>query len=450
MKKTSRFSKSILALLMLGILFLSCKKEPSQIGLNIVGGNPLNVLFSDTTSVQVYSLLRDSIRTDELTNNILGVVVDPVFGTTKADLYIQYNLSLATFNFGENPVFDSLVLSIPYQMTEVYGDTLAPLSFEVYELGDMLYLDSAYYSNSTASYLPQSLGRVSLVPKPLDSVLIDTTKVAPHFTLRLSDDFGKRLMSFEDTVYYNNDYLLDLFKGLYFKSEYTGGKGNLTFLNMTGTLSKLTVYYKNDIADSLEYSFVPSTYSPSFQNFDHNDYIGADPDFYKQVIEKDSTQGAQKFYLQSLGGVDSYISFPSLFKREDYSKYAINEAKLIITDIDPENDFTQPSKLVMFQQRYYEADSSNNYYYIEDANAGDDYFGGSYNATSHQYEFRITNFLQDYMAGKFASDKILLQILGASYVGSRLVAGGSDPDLNPASRIRLEMTYTELDVNDTK
>lgn len=450
MKKTSRLSKSILAILLLGTLFFSCKKEVSQIGLNIVGGNPLNVIFTDTASVNVYSRLRDSVRTDELSNNMLGVVVDPVFGTTKADLYTQYNLSLATFSFGENAILDSLVLSIPYQQTPVYGDSLAPLSFEVYELGDMLYYDSAYYSNSTAAYLPQLLGRITLVPKPYDSVLIDTIKVAPHFTLRLSDDLGQRLMSFEDSVYQNNDYLLDFFKGLYFKSEYTGGTGSLTFLNMIGARSTLRIYYKNDLADSLKYDLVPSAYSPSFQNFDHYDYMGSDPDFYKQVVEKDSTLGAQKFYLQSLGGVDSYISFPSLFKRADYSKYAINEAKLIITNIDADNIFVQPSNLVMFQQRYYEADSSNNYYYIEDANSSEAYYGGNYNSSLNQYEFRITNYLQDYIAGKFDSDKILLQILGATYKGARLVGGGYNPGLNPASRIRLEMTYTKLEVNDTK
>ena len=71
------------------------------------------------------------------------------------------------------------------------------------------------------------------------------------------------------------------------------------------------------------------------------DYVGSDPDFYRQVIEKDTTEGEQKFYMQTLGGVDSYIRFPSLFDREDFTKYAINEAKLVITDIDPESMFAQ-------------------------------------------------------------------------------------------------------------
>lgn len=430
----------------MGVLFSSCKKEPSQIGLDIVGNNPLTVLFSDTASVQVYSVLRDSVRTDELVNNILGVVVDPVFGTTKASLYMQYNLSLSNYSFGEQQSLDSLVLSIPYQMISVYGDSMAPLSFRVYELNELLDVDTSYYSNYTAEYLPTLLGEINLVPKPLDSVYLDTTKVAPHFTLRLSDELGQRLLSLEDTVYYNNFDFIDSFKGLYFEPVYAGGVGNLTFLDMYGSQSKLQLYYSNSADDSLSYSFVPSTYSASFQNFDHMDYLGADPDFYRQVIEKDTTEGEQKFYMQTLGGVDSYIRFSSLFDNKDFAKYAINEAKLVITDIDPDNGvFAQPKNMSLLQKRYSDIDSTSNYYYLEDTGGGEAYFDGYYNNTSKQYEFRITGFMQNYVAGNFDSDNILMQITGAAYKGSRLIGGGSSSDLNPESRIRLEIIYTEMD-----
>ncbi len=443
MKNNSGFLKSTLALLMLGILLFSCKKEPSQIGLDIVGGNPLIVHFSDTTNVQVYSTLRDSVRTDGMTNHLLGVVVDPVFGTTRASLAIQYNLSLSSYSFGENATVDSVVLSVPYQETAVYGDSTAQLSFKVYELGELLNIDSAYYSSKVASFLPGMLADATFVPRPYDSVLIDTNLVTPHFRIHLPNELGQSLISYDDSVYANNDDFVEHFNGLYFDPVSMGGTGNIAFLNMYGAYSKLTVYYKNSTSESLSYSFVPSIYSPSFQNFDHLDYVGSDPDFYSQVIQKDTLKGEQKFYLQSLGGVDSYIRFPSLFNRADLSKYAINEAKLIITNVDPDNIFVQPARLVMFQKIYSGSDSTSSFYYLDDANAGDAYYGGYYNSTSKQYEFRITHFLQNYIAGKYDSDNLLLQILGASYKGSRLIAGGSNPSVNPESRIRLEIIYTE-------
>lgn len=435
----------MLALLMVGIIFFSCKKEPSQIGLDIVGGNPLNVFFSDTASVQIYSVLRDSVRSDELSSNMLGVIVDPVFGTTKASLYAQYGLSLASFSYGENQILDSIVLYIPYEKTAVYGDSTMPLSLRIYELNELLYFDSAYYSNNTAEYLPNLLGEITIVPKPYDSILVDTTMLEPHFTIRLSNELGQRLLALDDTIYNDNDAFLEHFKGLYFEPIYTGGNGNLTFLNISNGRSEIKLYYQNAVSDSLSYSFVMNAYSPSFQNFDHMGYAGSDPDFYHQVVEQDSTLGKQKFYLQSLGGVDSYISFPSLFNRDDFAKFAINEAKLVITNIDPDNIFVPPTNMAMFQKRYSTIDSTDNYYYIEDAGGGEAYFGGNYNSALKQYEFRITRYLQDYIAGKFESDKILLQVMGATYKGARLIGGGYSPNMNPESRIRLEIIYTEID-----
>lgn len=445
MKNKNYNFKGIFAIILIGITLFSCKKDISQIGVDIVGGKPLKVLYTDTTSVQIFSVLRDSVRTDELTSNPIGVIVDPIFGTTKSSLAIQYNLSLLTFSFGENPVFDSLVLSMPYQKTSPYGDTLAPLKFRIYELDELLDYDTAYYSNRKAKYLPQLLGEVNVIPRPLDSVLVDSKKTAPHLRLKLSPQLGQRLMSYNDTIYYNNDDFIERFKGLYFEPVYTSGVGNLTFFNMYSALSKLTIYYKNDVADSLSYDFGVSAYSPSFQNFDHLDYVGAHPDFYKQVVQKDTTLGAEKFYLQTLGGVDAYIRFPNLFKRTDYSKFAVNEAKLVITNIEPDNIFVHPDNMFLFQSRYSTADSTSSYYYIEDASAGGTYFNGYYNKTLKQYEFRITKYVQDYISGKYDSDHMLMQIMGATYKGARLVGGGSNPASNPQSRARLEIIYTEID-----
>ncbi len=448
MKNTSRFIKSILALVMVSLVVFSCKKEVSQIGLDVVGGNPLNVLSMDTATIRAYSVIRDSVRTDKISPNLLGYVVDPVFGTTKASLFTQFGLSTATFSFGEQPVLDSVVLSLNYKMTSVYGDSLAPLSFKVYEINEVLNYDSAYYSNQMVDYLPQVLGEITVLPKPNDSVLIDTNSVAPYLSLRLSDDFGRKLMSYQDTIYDDNTDFLKSFKGLYFEPEYTGGKGNITFMDLSGIRSKITIYYQNATDDSLSYNLYKGTGASSFQNFDHLDYVGADPDFYRQVVEKDTTLGTEKVYLQSLGGVDTYLSFPSLFKLAHAENYAINEAKLVITNVDPLSVFSAPLKLVLFQKKYSTTDSADIYYYLEDMGGGDAYYGGNYNSASHQYEFRITHFLQKYIAGKFESDKILMQIMNANYSASRLVAGGSDPLTNPESKIKLEVIYT--DVNHAK
>lgn len=116
-----------------------------------------------------------------------------------------------------------------------------------------------------------------------------------------------------------------------------------------------------------------------------------------------------------------------------------------MSHIDPESVFTEPVSIALLQKRYSDIDSTSLYYYLEDSGAGEAYFDGSYNSTSKQYEFRITNFMQHYIAGNYDSDNILLQIVGANYKGSRLIAGGSDSDLNPESNLRLEIIYTDME-----
>lgn len=449
MKNKSGYFKGFLAILILSTAFFSCKKQASQIGLDVVDGNPITLLYSDTTQVEVHSVLRESVRTDEMSYQSLGVVVDPVFGKTKADLYIQYDLSLYMYSFGDNPVLDSIVLFMDYQGIPSYGDTTAALSFRVYQLDELLDYDTSYYSTQTAAYLPTILGEKTLVPRPYDSVMIDTTNVAPHFRVRLKEELGEYLMSFtlDDSVYYDNDKFVEFFKGLYFESVYTGGMGNLTFFNMYDTYSKIVLYYSNDTSDSLSYAFYPGSASaPSFQNFDHNGYAEADPDFYNQVINKDTTLGEEKFYLQTLGGVDAYVRFPSLFNREDYENYAINEAKLVITNIDPESVFAPAESMWMFKNTYSEADSTYVYAYVDDINVGEEFFDGTYNSELHQYEFRITNYIQNYIAGNLDTDYILLQILGANYAGARVIAGGpNNPDTE--SQIKLELLYTKINTD---
>jgi hypothetical protein len=68
--------------------------------------------FMDSTTIIAQSFWDDSLITKGLTNNVLGYINDPTFGTTKADFYAQYLLSGKSVNFGTSPMIDSVVLSI--------------------------------------------------------------------------------------------------------------------------------------------------------------------------------------------------------------------------------------------------------------------------------------------------------------------------------------------------
>ena len=71
----------------MGILLIlalfSCKKDPYEIGIDLLPpSDTLNVLTTDTCTVEVFSVRQDSARSDEASSIKLGAMMDPVFGST--------------------------------------------------------------------------------------------------------------------------------------------------------------------------------------------------------------------------------------------------------------------------------------------------------------------------------------------------------------------------------
>ncbi|HPT04584.1 MAG TPA: DUF4270 family protein, partial [Bacteroidales bacterium] len=127
-------------------LFFSCQKEPDKLGLGITPvGDRLNLRYCDTSTVIAYSVYDDSVRTDQVSPTLLGSIYDPVFGKTVASIYTQLSLSEYDYDFGTQPILDSLVLQLQYK--GYYGDTTTPMTVKIYEMADTLSLDSVYYYN---------------------------------------------------------------------------------------------------------------------------------------------------------------------------------------------------------------------------------------------------------------------------------------------------------------
>ena len=63
------------------ILFSACTKEPDQVGLGLITENEkLSAGFTDTISLDAYSVLLDTVRTDEPAYGVIGSLKDEIFG----------------------------------------------------------------------------------------------------------------------------------------------------------------------------------------------------------------------------------------------------------------------------------------------------------------------------------------------------------------------------------
>lgn len=433
---------SLLSLLFVAILFLvSCNDELSSIGLNLRDPNELlGTSFMDSTTLVAYSVLDSALITKNLGNNVLGFVNDSIFGSTKGSYYAQYLLSGNSVNFGTKPVLDSVILSI--RVGGFFGDTLSPLPVRVYELDGKLYSDSAYTSTSTVPHKGQNLTydpNFTVLPTPGSRVYIDTNSYDAHIRIRLTDEFGYHFLN-------NSDQMKDAvtfaeyFKGLYVTVENPNGTGSLIYINLTSTLSNISLYYKNNGKLS-RYPLVTNNSAVRFNNYEHN-YNNASSHFFTEVIKgiASGTQiGAEALYAQPTCGVKTKIQFPHIKEAFKNKNIVINRAELVITNISADPDYFFMPALLSLQCM----SRTNGLSFLPDDayNTSSEYFGANYVPSSKQYRIRITQYIQQLILRDEFEDYIYLLVSGSGVRGNRLILGGTNPS-DQNVRLRLEISYT--------
>lgn len=445
------YKNLLAAFSLLAILFQSCIKEPSELGLEITPpGDKLDFQYCDTISVSAYSVLEDSIITSSLTTNLLGSIYDPVFGKTTASLYAQFRMSTSDNDFGTDPVVDSTVLKLQYK--GYYGEIKTPQHFKVYELSEDLkyYSDDDntikkyYYSTSTVSHYSQPIADYRFTPRPNDSLTIDGDVKAPHLRIRLSNEFGQNILNADpDSFEEDSVFVKKVLKGICIISEPVNsyGKGAILSFNPTGTHSELVIYYHNSSDTSTFTLAIKSSYSPYFNHYEHYGYQGAEA-LLRRQLRGDTLAGNDKLYIQAMGGVKVQIQFPDIRKMIKSGKIAINQAELVLKIADnhspsPNKPFAPPSSLSLVHRivRENQADTTQT---MEDQEDGNDYFNGNLDA-NNEYRFRISTFIQSLLSDNPPTNKKLW--LYSKNTAYRTILNGAG---NPDGKLKLELYYTPL------
>jgi hypothetical protein len=428
----------------LAILNFSCNKSPESIGDNLQPeSNFIGVYYIDSIEVQSYSVLVDSLSTKNVTYALLGSMKDPVFGQTDAGFYTQFHLSSSTHNFGDAPVFDSLVLQL-YQ-SGYYGDTTTMQTIHVYELEDTLSSQESYYGFTNMPVgVTDYANSYQYYPRPLTSGrIVGTDTIAkPVIRIPLSQELGQKLLSFPSSAYESSEAFKAEFKGLYVTSESVNQNGSISSIALTNnTYSLLQLYYRENPSSekTLRYDFYVTSSDVYFTHYEHDYETGSD-DFRQQVLQGDTALGADVLYLQAMGGVKTFLKFPEVETWVDSlgKRVVINEAKLIISgsaSVGDSSYYPAPSKLVVVGIR---ADGTN--FLLPDYYEGDSYYGGAYSSKTNTVTFRISEYLQDIVSGVTPNLGVYLAINAASYNAQRWVIAG--PSSTEGNRLKLELTYS--------
>ena len=438
------FLRHLLFITILSYSVLSCTKDISSIGLDLV--EPVDLLtmgYTDTVKIVAYTIPDDSVYTHNLSVNNgyyiqVGSMYDPIFGKTTSDLYSQLYLSQSRTRFGTDPVFDSAFLYLPYY--SAYGDTLTNMTFRVYNLTEDI-VDSLHsFSYNKLSYDPVPIGQITFQPRPSDSSYYQGKKHAPMLRIPINKKFGNTILGITDTSVLNsNANFVKVFKGICIIAEpqNTPGKGSICTFRMPADYFKLQMHYHNPGDTALTYNFAISYSTSRFQNYDHNGYAEAVP-LLRQQLEGDTNLGQQYLFAQGLAGTKIKIRFPYLAQWFDSEKIVINDAQLILGNSSVSTVFPRPSSLLL---RGIGENGSTSPVSIVDENEGSGYFDGRYDAATNSYRFRITRYVQQMLTGKVRDNGFHLLVPSSAINGARLVLNGTS---SPQSDLKLYLRYTKL------
>ena len=431
------------------ITFLSCTNDSSQTGLGLLPTGDLVVVGKVTDSnIQAFVVNDEKQRTDEPRYNLLGTFNDPVFGKTTADFANQYRLT-GYPGFTKSDQIDSLVLYTAYK--QIYGDTITPQIFKVYELATDLPYDGKFYQDADLKGMSYSevLAEKHYIPKfRKDSLtkLYGSTKLLPKDTVsqeisfKLSSTLINKLLAADSVTNSTNDLFLQYFKGLYIEASNLNNVG--TLIKTVG--SGLMMYY-HKANDTIPHSYVytNNSTSSSISRFTHDYSTTA---FFPH-LNKETVQDSL-IYLQTSGGLRAKILIPNLgiwsrlipamANNPDTARLAINKAELIFT-LDTIQ--SEPLKYIPSEQLVFSAiDSEGKTYLPSDYYFSPAYYGGAYNILDHTYRFNITQHIQDVITKKKVNYGFYLETSFKNSIARRVVLKGA----TSKTGIKLEITYSKI------
>lgn len=420
------------------ILFASCKKE-SDIGFDVQPEGDLIGLFTtDSTTLLTYTVREDSLRTDETPSVVIGKYNDVIFGGSTSGVFSQFVIpsNLQNINFTAGAVLDSAVLMLAYKF-DYYGDTLVPQTFDVYQMTDMIYKDSLYYSNRPKSFYPGAIGSLTFNPHPNSKTIVGTDTLPAH--IRIPIDMTWAQLVFDQSGGNNlssNTNWLAYMNGLHITPS--GNAGGMLYFNMLDTLTGLRLYY-HTATDTTDFTFVVNSSAAYYSYFQH-DYTTANLDIQTQLLNP-GVEALNYTYVQSNSGLKTRIEFPFLdnYKNLGYP-IAINKAELVVTGDanSASDDFPLNTRMFLTS-----IDSLGKERLLVDMFESSTYYGGSLNTTTNEYKINIARYIQGVLKGEEENNGLYLKEIFGTENGRRSVIGCGNSQSQPP-RMYLRLIYTRI------
>ncbi|MEE4286609.1 MAG: DUF4270 domain-containing protein [Mariniphaga sp.] len=443
MKRKITIKYHLIAWTITTLAFFTACNEPNDLGMELLPTTDLIEVKNlvEKNSISSFTYTDDPIPTDEPSKSLLGSFYDPVFGKTTINFATQFRLQDFP-EYGTNPEADSVKLFLYYRL--IYGDTITPQKFRIYELESPLDVDQNYNQDVNLKELAstQLIGEVDYTPVVRqDSASQDT--FYQLITIPLDNSLGQKLVDADSLQMINNDVFLEYFKGLYIEAEEQTTTGG-TILTLEAAASSsfqgsaLVVYYNNDEnkaedePDTLLNPYVISRFSARVNSIEH-DYSGTP---FEANLNVDSGNDSL-IYVQATGGLKSKIYIDGLTSWKDSANIGINKAELVfqIDTIASEVDKYTPPLQLLFTV----LDEEGTEFLPSDYSFSSAYYGGGLRS-DYTYRFNITQHMQQIIDGIAENHGFFLTTARKNSEANRVVLKGS----NSQTGIKLVITYSKF------
>lgn len=346
----TRLIRTILLLLVLFSSLVSCKRinEATTLGGDIIPGVDGVTTFDTTITVEAYNELftatNDSLGISRGDDHFLGNISgDPLFGKTNARIFLELKPIIGSARFSFSGIYnpdslflDSVVMVLGWKGT--YGDTITPQRFRVYEIdpSNEFKIDSAYQVRNEYFTYSSQLGFRDVFPYTLnDSVKVFRDTTISQLRIRLSDEFGKRLLGYDTTnAYYSDSAFKANLKGFAITSDEGMGNSLIAFGLQNNLNTKLAIYYRYQKNGKLD---------TTVDYFYFHDFC-AQHNYIKRNFTGTPIQGAQGgtspddlIYLINAPGSYANFEIPAL---KTLSNRIVHRAELIMEEVFDPSDQT--------------------------------------------------------------------------------------------------------------
>ena len=425
----------------------ACERPEEGIGLNVQPEEDLlNFLITDTTHLVAYTI-RDTVRSDEVFNGMVGAYQDPVFGLVNAAIVGQliFSANLPVFKNADSnfAVVDSVILSLSYLADTSFYGTITPQNFRILELNNRLQLDSVYYNTTTPEYTLENLidNLTPITPNPYDSVSINSDdlltqiKLKPQIRIKLKNSVGEKIVQQHGLPTLTTDGFLDYFKGLYigvYPTPIPSGDGMINLIDWNSNATRMTIYY-NFPLDTINksYPFYLSANSARY-NFVTHDFYSAIPSLAEQVSINNPVilNGQTDLYMQAGGGTKLILKIPELDNYNSIPNLAVNKAELILPVKNGSDAiFEKPALLGVLA-----LDENGNELLLPDQ------FTGTYDEAINAYRINISRFVQQVLYGNFKNYGLQIVTTNSAITPNRVQINGPDNILENKTKLVLYFT----------